>query len=50
LSKDSKKKSIDDDKARHPEDLYDILEVIEMAESIAGRAQGATSSNVTGCN
>jgi len=49
LSKDSKKKSIDDDKACCPEDLYDILEVIEMAESIAGRAQGATLSNVTGC-
>ena len=48
LSKDSKKKSVDDDKARRPEDPYDILEVIEMAESIAGRAQGTTSSNATG--
>jgi len=48
LSKDSKKKSIDDDKAHRPEDPYDILEVIEMAESIAGRAQGATSLNATG--
>jgi len=48
LSKDSKKKSIDDDEACHPEDPYDILEVIEMAESIAGHVQGATSSNVAG--
>ena len=45
LSKDSKKRSVDDDKARRPEDPYDILEVIEMAETIAGRAQGATSSS-----
>jgi len=49
LSKDSKKKSVDDDKACCPEDPYDILEVIEMAESIAGCTQGATSSNATGC-
>ena len=49
MSKDSRKKSIDEDKACHPEDPYDILEVIEMAESIAGHAQGATLSNVTGC-
>jgi hypothetical protein len=46
LSKDSKKKSVDD-KARRPEDPYDILDVIEMAETIAGRAQGVTSSNAT---
>lgn len=47
LSKDSKKKSVESDKLRRPEDPYDILEVIEMAETIAGRAQGATSSNAT---
>ena len=46
LAKDSKKKSVDDE-ARHPEDPYDILEVIEMAETIAGCAQGVTSSDTT---
>ena len=45
MSKDSKKKSVNDDKVRRPEDPYDIIEVIEMAETIAGRAQGATSSS-----
>lgn len=46
LSKDSKRRA-DDNDMRRPEDPYDILEVIEMAETIAGRAQGATSSNAT---
>jgi len=48
LSRHSKKKSIDDNKAHHPEDPYNILEVIEMAKTISGCAQGATLSNVTG--
>lgn len=47
LSKDSKKKSVGDDKARRPEDPYDILDVIEMAETISGRTQGAASSTAT---
>jgi hypothetical protein len=47
MSKDSKKKSVSDDKVRHPEDLYDIIEVIEMAETISGCAQGETSLNTT---
>ena len=46
LAKDSKKKSVDNE-ARHPEDPYDILEVIKMAETIAGCAQGVTSSDMT---
>lgn len=46
LAKDSKKKSVDNE-ARRPEDPYDILAVIEMAETIAGRAQGVTSSDTT---
>ena len=46
MAKDSKKKSVDNE-AHCPEDPYDILEVIEMAETIAGRAQGVTSSDTT---
>ena len=34
LSKDSKKKSIDDDKACHPEDLYDILEWLSPLQDV----------------
>ncbi|EDQ98515.1 uncharacterized protein LACBIDRAFT_335892 [Laccaria bicolor S238N-H82] len=36
-----------DGKERRPEDPYAILDVIEMAETIAGRAQGISSSSDT---
>ena len=47
MAKDSKKKSVDNEARRRPEDPYDILEVIEMAETIAGHVQGVRSSDMT---
>ena len=45
LAKDPKGKSREDKSDRRPEDPYDISDVIEMAETIAGCAQGGTASS-----